>query len=148
MKRIESIISTLNNCVFYQILTFLYNFQIFKMTLRDKKTFIGAPSGFPSSLLSKFWEEAYLNDRDTSNLWQFEGKRQLPTQAHVFSMYFYIRGLEKISKVSRSAIMDLVVDQVCHCWKMANITTQTRWNMKKGLEKILERREKLVTSWG
>ena len=53
-----------------------------------------------------------------------------------------------MSKVSRSAIMDLVVDQVCHCWKITNITTQTRWNMKKGLEKILERREKLVTSWG
>ena len=59
-----------------------------------------------------------------------------------------MRRLEKISKVSRSAIMDLVVDQVCHCWKLANITTQTPWNMKKGLEKILERREKLVTSWG
>ena len=53
-----------------------------------------------------------------------------------------------MSKVSRSAIMDLVVDQVSHCWKLANIITKTRWNMKKGLEKILERREKLVTSWG
>ena len=39
--------------------------------------------------------------------------------------------------------MDLVVDQVFHCWKLANITTKTR-NMKKEAEKILERREKLV----
>ena len=114
------------------------------MALRDKKTFIGAPSGFPSSMLSKFWEEAFLNDRDTSNLWPFKGKKQLPTQAQVLSMYFYVRGLQKMSKVSRSAIMDMVVDQVCHCWKLANITTKTPWNMKKGLEKILNRREKLV----
>ena len=123
--------------------TFLDNFQIFKMALRDKKTFIGAPSGFPSSL-SKFWEEAYLNDRDTSNMWPFKGKRQLPTQGQVLNMYFYIRGLQKMSKVSRSAIIDMVVDQVCHCWKLANITTKTRWNMKKRLEKILKRREHLV----
>ena len=40
--------------------------------------------------------------------------------------------------------MDLVVDQVYHCWKSANITYKTRWNMKKEAEKILERREKLV----
>ena len=33
------------------------------MALRDKKTFVGAPSGFPSSLLSNFWEDAFLNDR-------------------------------------------------------------------------------------
>ena len=59
-------------------------------------------------------------------------------------MYFYIRGLEKMSKVSRSDMMDMVVDQVAHCWKLANITTKTLWNMKKGLEKILKKREKLV----
>ena len=85
------------------------------MALRDKKTFVGAPSGFPSSMLSRFWEDAFLNDRDTSKLWPFKGKRQLPTQGQVLSMYFYIRGLEKMSKVSRSVIMDLVGDQVVHC---------------------------------
>ena len=114
------------------------------MALRDKKTFVGAPSGFPSSLLSNFWEDAFLNDRDTSKLWPFKGKRQLPTQGQVLSMYFYIRGLENMSKVSMSAIIDMVVDQVSQCWKLANITTKTHWNMKKGLEKILKKRENLV----
>ena len=49
-----------------------------------------------------------------------------------------------MSKVSMSAIIDMVVDQVSQCWKLANITTKTHWNMKKGLEKILKKRENLV----
>ena len=82
------------------------------MALRDKKTFLGAPSGFPSSVLSKFWEEAFLNDRDTSYLWPFKGKKQLPTTGQVLCLYFFIREQEKMKKVSKSQIADVVVEEV------------------------------------
>ena len=99
------------------------------MALRDKKTFLG----YPSLVLSKFWEEAFLNDRDTSYLWPFKGKKQLPTTGRVLCLTFFIREQEKMKKVSKSQIADVVVEEVAKCWKLSNIQTKTAWNMKLGL---------------
>ena len=56
-------------------------------------------------------------------------------------MYFYIRGLENMSKVSMSAILDMVVDQVSQCWKLA---IQDSLEYEKGAGEDLKKRENLV----
>ena len=114
------------------------------MALRDKKSCLPDPYCFPSSVISKFWEDTYINDMDTSHLWPFQGKRQLPTKGQVLCIYFYFRGQNKFHRVSQSQIMDMVLEQVAKCWRLANIKAKTITNMKSNLIKLLGVRDNLV----
>ena len=113
------------------------------MSLREKKNFIGPPSGFPASVLSRVWEEAFQEKRDTKSLWPFKSKKQLPTKGQVLSLYFYFQS-QDLKQVPKSKIMDLVVTEIKECWRKANIPTITDWNMKRSLDKLLSTRESLV----
>ena len=81
---------------------------------------------------------------DTSYLWPFRGKKQLPTKDQVLCLYFFIRGQEKMKKVPQCQVLDPVLDEVTKCWKLANIPTKVYTTLKRDLQKILSTRDNLV----